>query len=50
MLYHFELQMVGVILFSAMAAGGVSLWLKKRRMQKELEENVEEYGDNSHNP
>ena len=29
--------MAGVILLSAMAAGGISLWLKKRRAQKELE-------------
>lgn len=31
MLYHFELQMAGVVLLTAMAAGGVSLWLKRRR-------------------
>ena len=31
MLYHFELQMAGVILLSAMAIGGISLWLKRRR-------------------
>ncbi|RNJ75256.1 MAG: hypothetical protein EB829_03275 [Nitrosopumilus sp. H8] len=34
MLYHFELQLAGIILLTAMAAGAVSLWLKKR---KELE-------------
>ena len=31
--------MMGVILLSAMAAGGVSLWIKKRKAQKELEQN-----------
>ena len=31
MLYHFELQMAGVVLLTAMAAGAVSLWLKRRR-------------------
>ena len=30
--------MAGVILLTAMAAGGISLWIKKRRAQKELEE------------
>ena len=37
MLYHFELQMAGVILLTAMAAGGISLWLKRRKMRKDLE-------------
>ena len=37
MLYHFELQMAGVILLTAMAAGGISLWIKRRKMRKELE-------------
>ena len=37
MLYHFELQMAGVILLTAMVAGGISLWLKRRKMRKELE-------------
>ena len=30
-LYHFELQMAGVVLLTAMAAGAVSLWIKRRR-------------------
>ncbi len=30
--------MAGVILFTAMAAGGISLWLKRRKAQKELDE------------
>ena len=38
MLYSFELQMAGVILLTAMGAGGISLWLKRRRAQKELDE------------
>ena len=37
MLYSFELQMMGVILLSAMTAGGISLWYKRRKIQKELE-------------
>ena len=37
-LYSFELQMAGVILLTAMAAGGISLWLKRRRDQKEFDE------------
>jgi hypothetical protein len=36
-LYSFELQMMGVILLSAMTAGGISLWCKRRKIQKELE-------------
>lgn len=39
MFYHFELQLAGVILLTAMAAGGISLWLKRRRDQlKQIEE------------
>jgi len=30
--------MAGIILFTAMAAGGISLWLKRRKTQKELDE------------
>ena len=41
MLYYFELQMAGVILFTAMAAGGISLWLKRRKARKELERSGE---------
>ena len=43
MLYHFELQMAGIILFTAMTVGGISLWLKrrKRREQNLLEDAVE---------
>jgi len=37
MLYYFELQMMGVILLTAMTVGGISLWLKRRKVRKELE-------------
>jgi hypothetical protein len=37
MLYSFELQMMGVILLTAMTAGGISLWLKRRKERKNLE-------------
>lgn len=30
--------MAGVILLTAMAIGGVSLWLKRKREQKEMDE------------
>jgi len=29
--YSFEMILVGIILLSAMAAGGIKLWLKRRR-------------------
>ena len=31
MFYSFELQLAGIILLTAMTAGGISLWLKRRR-------------------
>ena len=45
MLYHFELQLAGVILLSAMAAGALSLWLKRRKEQKALEQSSKENED-----
>ena len=45
MLYHFELQMAGVVLLTAMTAGGISLWLKRRKMRKDLEEANENKSD-----
>lgn len=36
--YSFELQMAGVILLTAMAAGGISLWIKRRKIAKEFDE------------
>jgi len=47
MFYQFELQMAGVILLSAMAVGGISLWLKRRKIKKELQESSE--SDNTRN-
>lgn len=37
MLYYFELQMAGVILLTAMAIGGFSLWLKRRKERQDIE-------------
>lgn len=37
MFYSVELQMAGVILLTAMAVGGISLWIKRRREQKKLD-------------
>ena len=42
MFYYFELQLAGIILLTAMAIGGVSLWLKRRKVRKNLEEAVED--------
>lgn len=43
MFYSFELQLAGIILLTAMAAGGISLWLKRRRDQlKQIEETESE--------
>jgi uncharacterized iron-regulated membrane protein len=44
MLYSLELQMLGVILFSAMTVAGISLWLKRRREHK-----LDAYGDEAQN-
>ena len=41
MLYSFELQIMGVILLTAMTVGGISLWLKRRKARKELENAAE---------
>jgi len=41
MLYSFELQMMGVILLTAMIVGGISMWLKRRKLRKELEKSSE---------
>ncbi|MDX1595789.1 MAG: hypothetical protein R3327_02500 [Nitrosopumilaceae archaeon] len=35
MFYHFEIQLAGVILLSAMAIGGISLWYKRRKTRLE---------------
>jgi len=39
MFYHLELQMAGIILLTAMVVGGLSLWLKRRKIQNELDLN-----------
>ncbi len=47
MLYHFELQMAGIILLSAMLACGVFLYIRRRR-ERLLQESGESrflYGD-----
>jgi len=44
-LYYLELQMAGIILLTAMAAGGLSLWLKRRKTQNELERNENDVSD-----
>lgn len=38
MFYSVELQMAGVILLTAMTVGGISLWIKRRKEQKKLDE------------
>lgn len=48
MFYHFELQLVGLILLPAMAVSGIFLWLKRRKMRKELEEATK--NDEEQNP
>ena len=47
MLYHFELQMAGIILLSAMLACGVFLYIRRRRerLLQESEESRFLYGD-----
>ena len=34
--------MAGVILLTAMLAGGISLWLKRRKLEKESKESIEQ--------
>ena len=35
--YSFEMVLVGVILLSAMGAGGVRLWIKRKNETKQME-------------
>jgi len=45
--YAFELQLAGMILLSAMVAGGISLWLKRRRDKlNQLEEEAKKEEEN----
>jgi hypothetical protein len=46
MLYSFELQMMGVIFLIVMIAGGISLWIKRRKIRKELESTNNGFADN----
>jgi len=32
--YEFELVLAGIILFSAMTVGGISIWIKRKREQE----------------
>ena len=41
MFYYFELQLVGVILLPVMAVAGILLWLKRRKVRKELDKSAE---------
>ena len=34
--------MAGIILLTAMTAGGISLWLKRRKLEKESTESIEQ--------
>ena len=42
MFYSFELQMAGVILLTAMTVCGISLWIKRRKLEKESIQPVEQ--------
>ena len=42
MFYSFELQMAGVILLTAMTVCGISLWIKRRKLEKESAESIEQ--------
>ncbi|MCA9827859.1 MAG: hypothetical protein KC444_05645 [Nitrosopumilus sp.] len=44
--YHLELQMAGIILLTAMVAGGLSLWLKRRKAQSASERDEDNVPDN----
>lgn len=37
MFYHFELQMAGAILLTAMLIGGITMWVRRKRAQRQLE-------------
>lgn len=46
MLYHFELQMAGVILFSAMIAGGIAIAYRRWRSSlSDREDGIEDAGE-----
>lgn len=45
MFYNFELMMAGAILLTAMAIGGITLWIKRRK--KVLEQNEQNQSEES---
>ena len=51
--YHYELILAGVILLSAMAFGGVKLWLNRRKESQDLElennEKINEHDESAKN-
>jgi len=46
MLYQFELQMLGVLLFPTLLAAGIFMWYKRRKANQEFPESE---NDESHN-
>ncbi|MEX0861502.1 hypothetical protein [Nitrosopumilus sp.] len=36
MLYHFELQMLGVLILPVMLAAGIFMWFKRKKTTQEL--------------
>jgi len=49
MFYSFELLHAGIILLTAMAAGGISLWLKRRYEKIEQMKQAENEEQNNQN-
>ena len=49
MFYSFELLLAGIILLTAMAAGGISLWLKRRTEKIEQLKQAENEEQNNQN-
>jgi len=49
MFYSFELILAGIILLTAMVAGGISLWLKRRNEQIEQLKQAENEEQNNQN-
>ena len=41
MLYHFELQMAGAILLTAMLVGGITMWIRRRRAQHQRKDDLD---------
>ncbi len=50
MFYSFELLLAGIILLTAMTAGGISLWLKRRNEKIEQLKQSENEEQNNQNP